>query len=300
MPSKTYYEINFDEMLKFHSCTVLYKSNGENQIDKYALEKGCYKSKYSTGEVIERNMLFPNKDWSERYFDKYGNSKLIMNWKIIHYITYLRCCRELFQIEIKNNILSMPDPKYIPVYLNNIYEKYKSKNRDFENEFDIRLNAISRKVAKYEFDRLDEAYEVSYNNYEQTFLFLSNLKHEYPIYLKQKPEIKLNKSKNKALLEIWKPDNNGSYKPYHKTIEILIESKYITRLNDGRMKWNKYPSSRGWVSHIAGFLSKLIQLGWIDGDYSSSELQNIIYNTFEINTFNPKPFKSLNANNIDK
>ncbi len=100
---------------------------------------------------------------------------------------------------------------------------------------------------------------------------------------KEKPEI---------LADIWK----GDLTFYHTYIDYLkkpcpqIESPFIDEYN-GQLTWIKKPQ-RGYVQYLAAFIYTCIHKNWIQDLYSSTEYQNILANTFNID-FNPKPFKSL-------
>lgn len=100
-----------------------------------------------------------------------------------------------------------------------------------------------------------------------------------------------------VLIDIWIPDKLGSKKSYDSTIEFLlkeslsIDASFIKEVN-GDLYWNKHPAT-GWVQYMAAFIHTCIVNGCILNTYSSVQFKNILCKTFNIDRFDPKPFKSI-------
>jgi hypothetical protein len=101
-------------------------------------------------------------------------------------------------------------------------------------------------------------------------------------------------SKPQTLIEIWEPDRNGNKAEYQRVIEKLIPD-YLTK-SGNKLTWNKKQKN---IKYLAGFIKTCIEKKWILNNYSSSDYKRILQNTFNI-TFNAKPFKMNELENLDK
>lgn len=118
---------------------------------------------------------------------------------------------------------------------------------------------------------------------------------------KGKPGEKIKRTKTDLVLEdIWQCDSDGTKKSYAVIIKLLlteyneIQSSFISGA-DGKYEWNKQPK-KGWVQYMAGFIYTCLEKKWIKDDWSSDQYKEIFCRTFNINSFDSKPFDSIKAN----
>jgi hypothetical protein len=116
---------------------------------------------------------------------------------------------------------------------------------------------------------------------------------------------KLSNSKTKVkvvervLRDIWKGDDNS----YNAVIRFLssdnlqINGSFITE-REGKKYWNKIPT-KGWVKYLTSFIYVCIDNKFILKVHSASEYKDILCRTFNIDTFNEKPFQLIHGHKPD-
>lgn len=282
MQNKIYYETNFENMLLRRHCKVwFFNHSGEIHQDKYSLDKGCYLTKYSDGRVVPKINNFPNPEFSARHDDGNGNFRLNMNLKSIRYHQYLTRCRQLFEMEIKNNVLSMPDPKYIKVYLNEIYNRYQVRQLGFKIRYDFDKLKIEKKISPIILDQFFEENEINYADLDETSTLLNNIKFQYPIYLKTKPNPDFPREKldKRTLSDIWNLEINKNKNSYDSLIMNLKKNGFLTEGSD-KLQWNLPQGKSRPKLHLKALLFVLLDKKWIHNTYSGSDFKKILCNTF--------------------
>lgn len=118
----------------------------------------------------------------------------------------------------------------------------------------------------------------------------------------QNKQIKRTKQKAKppeTIIEIWKPDNNGSMTEYQRNIEKLkiyiekIDGAFLSE-KDGKLYWNR--KIRGSILYLAAWLHICIRNGWLKDTLSAPQYRSILNNTFHAEIGSTTPFKRIDIN----
>lgn len=87
------------------------------------------------------------------------------------------------------------------------------------------------------------------------------------------------------LINVWLNEDKKSYDDcidFLKKVYPIIDSAFIVKDPDGRIRWCKKPS-KGWVQYLRGFLYMCIQNKYIGkGKYSGGDFLKIVRNTFKV------------------
>ncbi len=107
--------------------------------------------------------------------------------------------------------------------------------------------------------------------------------------------IKGQDSQTRTLLDIWK----GTKEEYENAIKFLkkeyigIDSPFVSIIQD-KLQWNKVPQ-KGWVQYLSAFIHMCLAEKCIADIHSAPEYVKILSNTFNIDSFDSKPFKTIST-----